>query len=145
MINIVYKPKIEGLNQVFQYQTMYSAGADLIAQKAYEITPGQTIMIKTGVFVEGFSLEGLEPSYIPELQVRPRSGLSKKGILASFGTVDCDYRDEIGVILTNTSDRIYYITPGDRIAQLVCAMVYRPKCIAVAQVVREGGWGHTGQ
>lgn len=143
MINIVYKSELPE-DKKFQYQTRFSSGADLIAQRVYEIPPGQTAVVKTGVFIADFTLEDLEEDYIPELQVRPRSSMSKKGLLVHLGTIDPDFRAEIGVSITNVSDRIYYISTGDRIAQLVCAVVYRPKCIPIAQKVRESGWGSTG-
>ena len=99
-----------------QYTTELSAGMDLRANIDVDVLlkPLQRVLVKTGLFVE------LAPGY--EAQVRPRSGLAfKKGItvLNSPGTIDADYRGEIGVILVNLSDDDFIITDGERIAQMV--------------------------
>ena len=99
-----------------QYTTELSAGMDLRANIDVDVLlkPLQRVLVKTGLFIE------LVPGY--EAQVRPRSGLAfKKGItvLNSPGTIDADYRGEIGVILVNLSDDDFIITDGERIAQMV--------------------------
>ena len=105
-------------NKLPKYETLLSAGMDLRAylEEPIVLKPLQRILVKTGLFVS------LQPGY--EAQVRPRSGLAlKKGIsvLNSPGTIDADYRGEIGVILINLSDLDFKIDSGDRIAQMVIA------------------------
>ena len=105
-------------NKLPKYETLLSAGMDLRAylENPIVLKPLQRILVKTGLFIS------LQPGY--EAQVRPRSGLAlKKGIsiLNSPGTIDADYRGEIGVILVNLSDSDFKIDSGDRIAQMVIA------------------------
>ena len=101
-----------------QYETIASAGMDVRANIDQPITlvPLGRSLVKTGLFVE------IPVGY--EIQVRPRSGLAfKKGItvLNSPGTIDADYRGEIGVLLVNLSSEPFIIEDGERIAQLVLA------------------------
>ena len=103
-------------NPTPSYETSLSAGMDLRAYVEGPITlsPGERKLIKTGLHIE------LPEGY--EAQVRPRSGLAfKKGItvLNSPGTIDADYRGDIGVILINHSNEEFVVKSGDRIAQLV--------------------------
>ncbi len=103
-------------NPLPNYESLLSAGMDIRAylDNAVILKPQERILIKTGLYIE------LEKNY--EAQVRPRSGLAlKKGItvLNSPGTIDADYRGEIGVILINLSTNNFNIESGDRIAQLV--------------------------
>lgn len=105
-------------NDLPKYETLLSAGMDLRAylDDPIVLKPFQRVLVKTGLFIS------LHPGY--EAQVRPRSGLAlKKGIsvLNSPGTIDADYRGEIGVILINLSDSDFKIDSGDRIAQMVIA------------------------
>ena len=105
-------------NKLPKYETLLSAGMDLRAylENPIVLKPLQRTLVKTGLFIS------LKPGY--EAQVRPRSGLAlKKGIsvLNSPGTIDADYRGEIGVILINLSDSDFNIDSGDRIAQMVIA------------------------
>ena len=105
-------------NKLPKYETLLSAGMDLRAylEEPIVLKPLQRTLVKTGLFVS------LQPGY--EAQVRSRSGLAlKKGIsvLNSPGTIDADYRGEIGVILVNLSDSDFKIDSGDRIAQMVVA------------------------
>ena len=98
------------------YETSLSAGMDLRAyvEEPITLSPGERKLIKTGLHIE------LPEGY--EAQVRPRSGLAfKKGItvLNSPGTIDADYRGDIGVILINHSNEEFAVNSGDRIAQLV--------------------------
>ena len=127
------------------YETLASAGMDLRAYTVAPITlqPLERGLIKTGLFIE-----------LPigvEAQVRPRSGLAlKKGIsvLNAPGTIDADYRGEIGVILINLSSEPFTITPGDRIAQLVIAKHERAEWVEVDSLEETargaGGFGSTG-
>jgi len=127
------------------YETEASAGMDLRANISEPVTlkPLERGIIKTGLFIE------LPIGY--EAQVRPRSGLAaKKGItvLNSPGTIDADYRGEIGVILVNLSNEDFTIENGERVAQLVIAKHERAEWQAV-EVLEEtirgaGGFGSTG-
>jgi dUTP pyrophosphatase len=127
------------------YETIASAGMDLRANIAEPITLKslERTIVKTGLFIE------LPIGY--EAQVRPRSGLAaKKGItvLNSPGTVDADYRGEIGVILVNLSQDDFIIENGERIAQLVIAKHERAEWISVEELSEtsrgEDGFGSTG-
>nr|WP_294934617.1 dUTP diphosphatase [uncultured Flavobacterium sp.] len=127
------------------YETNASAGMDLRANIIEPITlqPLERALVKTGLFIE------LPIGY--EAQVRPRSGLAfKKGItvLNSPGTVDADYRGEIGVILVNLSNETFVIENGERIAQLIIAKHERAtweEVIELSETSRgEGGFGSTG-
>ena len=105
-------------NELPKYETLFSAGMDLRAdlEESIIIKPLQRLVVKTGLFIS------LQQGY--EAQIRPRSGLAlKKGItvLNSPGTIDADYRGEIGVILINLSDSDFEINTGDRIAQMIIA------------------------
>ena len=105
-------------NELPKYETLLSAGMDISANLEEPITikPNQRSLIKTGLYIS------LHDGY--EAQIRPRSGLAlKKGItvLNSPGTIDADYRGEIGVIIANLSDSDFTINSGDRIAQMVIA------------------------
>lgn len=127
------------------YETLASAGMDLRAQLSEPVMlqPLGRAIIKTGLFIE------LPIGY--EAQVRPRSGLAaKKGItvLNSPGTVDADYRGEIGVILVNLSQEPFVVENGERIAQLVIAKHERAEWIEVTELSETsrgaGGFGSTG-
>lgn len=127
------------------YQTAHSAGLDLQANITSDITlkPLERKLIPTGLFLA-------LPSGT-EAQVRPRSGLAlKKGltVLNAPGTIDADYRGEVGVILVNLSNEEVNITPGERIAQLVLAK-YEHINWEKTQVLEDtqrgsGGFGSTG-
>lgn len=127
------------------YGTEHAAGMDLRANLGSPVTlqPLERALIKTGLFME------LPEGY--EAQVRPRSGLAyKKGItvLNSPGTIDADYRGEIGVILVNLSNEPFVVEDGERIAQLVVARhetVSWNAVEALGETERgSGGFGHTG-
>ena len=132
-------------NALPEYATKMSAGFDLRANLTDPITlkAGDRMLVGTGLFI------ALEPGY--EAQVRPRSGLAiKKGItvLNAPGTVDADYRGEVGVILYNASKEDFTIEPGERIAQMVIAK-YEQIEWQLANSLDEtergaGGFGHTG-
>lgn len=127
------------------YETEASAGMDLRAsiETPIVLQPLERAIIKTGLFIE------LPIGY--EAQVRPRSGLAaKKGItvLNAPGTIDADYRGEVGVILINLSQEPFKIENGERIAQLVIAKHERAEWIEVEVLSEtsrgEGGFGSTG-
>lgn len=127
------------------YETIASAGMDLRAnlEEPVVLPPLGRAIIKTGLFIE------LPIGY--EAQVRPRSGLAaKKGVtvLNSPGTVDADYRGEIGVILVNLSNEAFTIENGERIAQLVIARHERAEWTEVEALTETsrgaGGFGSTG-
>ncbi|MEM0541448.1 dUTP diphosphatase [Flavobacterium sp. j3] len=132
-------------HQLPNYETIASAGMDLRANLSEPITLKslERTIVKTGLFIE------LPIGY--EAQVRPRSGLAaKKGITVvnSPGTVDADYRGEIGVILVNLSHEDFVIENGERIAQLIIAKHERAEWISVEELSEtsrgEGGFGSTG-
>jgi len=127
------------------YETIASAGMDLRANLSETriLKPLERSIVGTGLFIE------LPIGY--EAQVRPRSGLAaKKGItvLNAPGTIDADYRGEIGVILVNLSNEDFVIENGERIAQLVIAKHERADWIEVNELTEtsrgEGGFGSTG-
>lgn len=127
------------------YETIASAGMDLKANlnEPIILKPLERAIIKTGLFIA-----------LPvgtEAQVRPRSGLAaKKGVtvLNSPGTVDADYRGEIGVILVNLSNEDFIVNDGERIAQLVIAKHERAEWVSVEELNETergaGGFGSTG-
>lgn len=129
------------------YQTAFSAGADVCAQMAWNLSPGEHIMIPTGIFITDHNPVTCPPGMIPEIQIRPRSGLAAKyGItLLNFGTIDADYRGEIHVILQNFGKSRYTVNLGDRIAQMVGAWTFRIGGVPVKDAERgTGGFGSTG-
>jgi dUTP pyrophosphatase len=129
-----------------QYATPHSAGMDLRAniEKSIVLKPLDRVLVPTGLFIE------LPVGY--EAQIRPRSGLAlKKGItvLNTPGTIDADYRGEIGVILINLSNEEFVINDGERICQMVIASHERAEW-SLAEELGEtergaGGFGHTGK
>ena len=132
-------------NPLPEYSTPLSAGFDLRANldNIEILKPGERKLVGTGLFI------ALEPGY--EAQVRPRSGLAlKKGItvLNAPGTVDADYRGEVGVILYNASNEDFEIVPGERIAQMVIAKYERINWKQVETLDETergtGGFGHSG-
>ena len=142
--------KIEIINRskhrLPKYETLLSAGMDLYANinKELILKPMQRVLVKTGLFI------ALPDGY--EAQIRPRSGLAyKKGVtvLNSPGTIDADYRGEIGVILINLSEDDFIIEDGDRIAQMVIAKYEQIEWELVDSLDEtergEGGFGSTGK
>jgi dUTP pyrophosphatase len=142
IINIVNQSN----NPLPEYSTIHSAGMDLRAnlEKPVTLKPLERALIPTGLFIElpvGF-----------EAQIRPRSGLAlKKGItvLNSPGTIDADYRGEIGIILINLSNEEFIIEHGERICQMVIAShehIWWESVDVLEETVRgTGGFGHTGK
>ena len=127
------------------YETLLSAGMDLRANisEPIKLKPLERVIVKTGLFM------ALPGGY--EAQVRPRSGLAiKKGItvLNAPGTIDADYRGEIGVILVNLSNEDFTIENGDRVAQMIIAKYERANWNVVTELSTttrgEGGFGSTG-
>lgn len=127
------------------YETMSSAGMDLRANLSEPRTlkPLERTIVGTGLFLE------LPVGY--EAQIRPRSGLAAKNgitVLNAPGTIDADYRGEIGVILVNLSNETFTINNGDRIAQMVIAKHERAQWQEVSSLTQtdrgEGGFGSTG-
>lgn len=122
-----------------QYQTAGSAGLDLHSSEDAVILPFGRTLVPTGLSFDcPVGCEG---------QVRPRSGLAAKHgitVLNSPGTIDEDYKGELKVILYNTTDNIFYIKKGDRIAQLVISHVYRNNNYVVGMVRNTDGFGSTG-
>lgn len=132
-------------HQLPSYATLLSAGMDLRANISEDIIlkPLQRVLVPTGLFI------ALPQGY--EAQIRPRSGLALKSgitLLNSPGTVDADYRGEIGVILANLSDKDFTIKDGDRIAQMVIAKYELVEWCEVTELDNtergEGGFGHSG-
>ena len=140
-VSIVNKSK----HPLPEYATILSAGMDIRAnlELPIKLSPGDHCLVPTGLYIslpEGF-----------EAQIRPRSGLAlKKGItvLNSPGTIDADYRGEIGVILINLSSKDFVIEDGERIAQMVIANHETIEWETVEELPStergEGGFGHTG-
>jgi dUTP pyrophosphatase len=133
-------------NHLPAYATINSAGMDLRANLNTQITlkPMERTLIPTGLFIE------LPYGY--EAQIRPRSGLALKhgiSIVNTPGTIDCDYRGEVGIILINYSDADFVVNHGERICQMVIAKYETIEFVevdALDDTVRgAGGFGHTGK
>jgi dUTP pyrophosphatase len=132
-------------NELPEYKTPQSAGMDLRANisESVELRPMERKLIPTGIKIQ------LPEGY--EAQVRPRSGLALKHgitVLNAPGTIDADYRNEIGALLINLSNDTFFIEPNDRIAQLVIAKHETAEWIEVDVLDDsergENGFGHTG-
>ena len=128
-----------------KYETAGSSGMDIRANidEVVSLKPLQRALIKTGLFLE------MDPSI--ECQIRPRSGLAlKKGltVLNTPGTVDADYRGEVGVILINLSEEVVVIEDGERIAQMVFCPIQKVTLTEVTELTDSargaGGFGSTG-
>ena len=133
-------------NPLPEFATVDSAGMDLRAHLEAPVTlqPGERRLIPTGLHIA--LPQGLEA------QVRPRSGLAYKHgitVLNSPGTIDADYRGDVGVILINHGQEVFEVAPGDRIAQLVVARYERFDWTPVESLDETsrgaGGFGHSGQ
>jgi dUTP pyrophosphatase len=129
------------------YATQASAGADLRSTAALTIPKQSKAKVPTGVWIDKVIWEEVPEGFVPELQIRARSGLAyKHGICLSngVGTVDADYPDEICVLLWNSGDQDFSIDIGDRIAQVVVNLVPRLEQLDQGSQVRKGGFGSTG-
>jgi dUTP pyrophosphatase len=146
-IEIQQLPHGEGL-VLPAYQSAHAAGLDLLAAvpeaSPLVLAPGQYALVPTGLAI------ALPPGH--EAQVRPRSGLAAKHgvtVLNAPGTVDADYRGEIGVLLINHGDKPFAIRRGERIAQMVIAPVARAELVPAASLSTTkrggGGFGSTGR
>ncbi len=133
-------------NPLPHYATEHSAGMDLRAfvSEPIILKPLERRLIPTGLFIE------IPEGY--EAQIRPRSGLAlKSGItcLNTPGTIDADYRGEIGVILINLSNQDFVINNGERICQMVINKYEKARLVEVEELSEtlrgEGGFGHTGK
>jgi len=133
-------------NKLPEYKTSLSAGMDLCANNEIEIElkPLERKLIPTGLYIE------LPEGY--EAQIRPRSGLALKHgitVLNTPGTIDADYRGEIGVILINLSNENYRIKKGERVCQMIITRHEKADLIEVKNIDStergEGGFGHTGK
>jgi len=134
-----------GHQQLPAYATLQSAGMDLRANLEAPVTlhPLERRLIPTGLHI------ALPEGY--EAQVRPRSGLALKHgitVLNTPGTIDADYRGEIGVVLVNLSQQDFVVNDGERIAQMVIARYEQADLVVVEALDEtergEGGYGHTG-
>lgn len=132
-------------NPLPKYESAQAAGLDIRAAitEAVTLQPLERKLIPTGLYIE------LPAGY--EAQIRPRSGLAlKRGltVLNTPGTIDADYRGEIGVILINLSAETQTIEPGERICQMVIAKHEQPELIEVTELSATergaGGFGHSG-
>jgi len=129
--------------EIPKYMTAGAAGFDLTVIEEQRLLPGETKVFKTGLAVvvdEGF-----------EMQIRPRSGMSlnsKLRIANSPGTIDCDYRGEVGIIIENTGNVDVTIFAGTRVAQGVIAPVVHAELEEIFDLPEtargSGGFGHTG-
>lgn len=133
-------------NSLPSYETEHSAGMDLRAfiTDTIVLKPMERKLIPTGLFIE------LPEGY--EAQVRPRSGLALKHgitVLNTPGTIDSDYRGEVGIILINLSDKDFEIANGDRLAQMVISKYEKAVLREVDELNNtkrgEGGFGHSGR
>lgn len=127
------------------YESEGSSGMDVRAsvKEPVLLNPGEIRLIPTGLAVS------VPPGY--EAQIRPRSGLALKhgiGMVNSPGTIDSDYRGEIGIIVINWGQRPFTIKRGDRIAQMIITKVYKAEILEVGALDStgrgEGGFGHSG-
>ncbi|MHA4989519.1 dUTP diphosphatase [Cetobacterium somerae] len=146
MENVIVKLVLENGVELPKYMTEGAAGMDVKANITESVTLKtlERKLIPTGIKME------IPSGY--EVQVRPRSGLAlKHGItlVNTPGTIDSDYRGEVGVILINLSNEEFIVNPGERIGQLVLQKVYKmefEKVDELSTTVRaEGGFGHTGK
>jgi len=144
MIQVKFK-KLHPKAVIPSYMTEHAAGMDLctMIESPVVLAPGERALLPTGLAME------IPPGF--EGQVRPRSGLAlKKGIslVNSPGTIDADYRGEIGIIIINHGVEPVEFLPGDRVAQLIIAPVTQATLVEADElndsVRSSGGFGHTG-
>jgi dUTP pyrophosphatase len=135
--------KLDG-GKVPEYKTVGSAGADIFSSEYIKIDGGDRALVRTGIYLE------IPEGY--EVQIRPRSGLALKSgitVLNTPGTIDSDYKGEIGIVLFNTTDEPFEVHVGDRIAQMVLAPVVTAKFNIIDKLSDSirgtGGYGSTGK
>jgi dUTP pyrophosphatase len=143
---LTYQIKIQPLRDnvtMPKRQTEGSAGIDLYAGGDHAIPSGETRVVECGFAMEvPINMEG---------QVRPRSGLSSRGILVHFGTIDSDYRGEVAVVLSNISSSLFLVDRNERIAQLVIAenkssyVSFHVTSVLSPTERGSGGFGSTGK
>lgn len=141
----------DGCGDIF-YATHKSAGFDICSNTEIIIKQKDWGLIATGLKIveaQTLSLDGISDiTLIPEIQVRPRSGLARKfgiSILNSPSTIDADFRGEIKVMLMNHGSKDFEVKKGDRIAQGVCTLCFQCQSFQVKETVRgEGAFGSTG-
>lgn len=135
-----------GLNPLPRYMTTHAAGMDLLADLTDDIViaPGERVLVPTGIAI------ALPDGY--EAQIRPRSGLALKhgiSLVNTPGTIDPDYRGEIGVIVINHGSEPFVVKNGERIAQMVIASFVRAEWEETEELDGtprgDGGFGHTGR
>lgn len=133
-------------NPLPRYESVQAAGMDIRTSitEPVVLQPLERRLFPTGLYIE------LPQGY--EAQIRPRSGLALKHgitVLNTPGTIDADYRGEVGVILVNLSNEPFEIGPGERIAQMVIARHEQPKVVEVTELSETergaGGFGHSGR
>ena len=121
------------------FDLRYNGTTDLV------IKPFETVVIPTGIRLGMFRIDDYQQY---EAQVRPRSSISRKGLLVHLGTVDWGYRGEIGVIVTNLNKEPFIVTPRMRVAQLVFVIIAKPELLEVEALdnTKRGsnGFGSTG-
>jgi dUTP pyrophosphatase len=136
----------ESTNPLPRYMTQHAAGMDLYAELDNDLTinPGERALIATGIAL------AVPDGY--EAQIRPRSGLALRNgitLVNSPGTIDSDYRGEIGLIVINHGTEPFIVKNGDRIAQMVFARFVRATLLEATEldetVRNSGGFGHTGK
>jgi dUTP pyrophosphatase len=141
-------------NNTLSYATTHSAGFDICASEDAVIPAKGWALVATGLRIvenasaQPLTLGGVSVSVLPELQIRPRSGLAAKfgiSLVNTPCTIDADYRGEIKLPVLNHGNEPFVVKAGDRIAQGVCALVFQAPGILVKDAVRgEGGFGSTG-
>lgn len=143
MENLKVKVINKSQNKLPKYETKGSAGMDVRSNEDYTLKPERRTLISTGLFFE------IPEGY--EMQVRPRSGMAFKygiTVLNAPGTIDSDFRGELGIILYNSGQTAFEIKKGDRIAQLVLAPVTRFEFEVSDELTEtergEGGFGSSG-
>jgi len=133
-------------NPLPRYESEQAAGMDIRTsiREAVTLQPLERKLFPTGLFIE------LPAGY--EAQIRPRSGMALKHgitVLNTPGTIDADYRGEVGIILVNLSNEAFTIEPGERIAQMVIARHEQPTVVEVKELTETergaGGFGHSGR
>lgn len=149
----MFKLQNTGTGEYF-YATTLSAGFDICAAEYVVIKAHTWCVIKTGLSIietdgeQEVIINNIKHILIPEIQIRPRSGLAAKygiTVLNSPSTIDADYRGEMRVNLINHGQDDFVVNVGDRIAQGVCAFIIRPPSISVKNVTRGvHGFGSTG-